>query len=50
MKNDNEVSKHSKIKLLSEKSQLKLKEIQQQQNFKTIEEAYDYLMDFTKSK
>ncbi|KRO00795.1 hypothetical protein [Companilactobacillus kimchiensis] len=50
MKDKKELSKQDRIKQLSKKSQLKLEEIRQQQNFKTIEEAYDYLMKFTQQK
>ncbi len=47
MKN-NKLSKADKIKLLSKASQAKLEEIREQQHLKTIEEAYDYLVSFTK--
>jgi len=50
MKNKKELTKQDKIKLLSQKSQKKLEEIRQKQNFTTIEEAYDYLMSFTQQK
>jgi len=50
MEKNTELSKQAKIKLLSDKSQAKLEEIRQQQNFQTIEEAYDYLMSFTQQK
>jgi len=50
MNNKKELSKQAKIKLLSQKSQAKLEEIRQKQNFATIEEAYDYLMSFTQQK
>jgi len=48
MKKKTELSKRDKIKQLSHKSQEKLEEIKQQQDFKSVEEAYDYLMKFTK--
>lgn len=50
MTDNNKVSKQKLIAALSPKSRQKLEEIRQKQNFKTIEEAYDYLVSFTKQK
>ncbi len=38
------------VSKLSSKAQAKLEEVRKQQNFKTLEEAASYMLDFTKRK
>ncbi len=38
------------VSKLSPKAQAKLEEVRKQQNFKTLEEAANYMLDFTKRK
>lgn len=38
------------VSKLSSKAQAKLEEVRKQQNFKSLEEAASYMLDFTKRK